>query len=358
MNIVYDGQVLRWQRVGGISRYFGELIARLPNDWIPSVLGLADRGHLMLRHPRLQTSTVRCVRPQLARTHWWRFRYARRAHVLHPSSTELTAGLSYADFTCPVVLTVYDLICARYAPLVPNSDLIMRHLRHSVSKAAHVICISYSTERDLLETCPAARGKTSVIHLASSLTASDSGPATNVLEEPTFLFVGARAGYKNYDLLIRAFAKASEVNPRLRLRVVGLPQTSEEAWQAHFLGITERVEYYVLPSDDVLRSLYSTATALLYPSCYEGFGIPVLEAMACGTVTVTSNTTSLPEVVGDAGIMLDPRDECAWTECILQLAAGGGDRMRLLEKGRQRVTQFSWDRTADKHVEIYKRLAS
>jgi glycosyltransferase involved in cell wall biosynthesis len=103
--------------------------------------------------------------------------------------------------------------------------------------------------------------------------------------------------------------------------------------------------------------LYRSSAALVYPSLHEGFGIPPLEAMACGSIPVTANTTSLPEVVGDGGIMLDPMDEDAWTDCLIKLSRPFPERGKLLESGRQRAGQFTWAESVRQHLTIYKNLS-
>ena len=118
-----------------------------------------------------------------------------------------------------------------------------------------------------------------------------------IFEKPSFLFVGSRFAYKNFPFLLRAFAKASESNPRIRLRIAGAPLNIEERWQIQLLGISDRVEAVTYPDEQQLVSLYRSSVALVYPSLHEGFGISPLEAMACRTLAITSNTTSLPEVM-------------------------------------------------------------
>jgi glycosyltransferase involved in cell wall biosynthesis len=132
--------------------------------------------------------------------------------------------------------------------------------------------------------------------------------------------------------------------------------TSEERWQIHLLGISGQVEEVVYPDEKQLKSLYRSSVALVYPSLHEGFGIPPLEAMACRTLAITSNATSLPEVVGNGGIMLDPKREEDWVECLLKAAMGGAHRDLMIKRGLERVRMFSWKSTVDQHLEIYRRL--
>ncbi len=126
---------------------------------------------------------------------------------------------------------------------------------------------------------PEKQGKTQVIYHGSSFDIQLPLATEKIFEQPNFLFVGGRAGYKNFFFVLRAFAKASQSDPRIRLRVAGAPLNTEERWQIHLLGIGERVESVVYPDEQKLMSLYRSSVALVYPSLHEGFGIPPLEAM-------------------------------------------------------------------------------
>jgi glycosyltransferase involved in cell wall biosynthesis len=361
MNIVYDGHIFRWQKTGGVSRYFSEVISRLPADWLPVVLGAGDRNGSLPSHPRLGMSRLSSVRPrrfsQPLKKAWWKFRYVRRADVFHPTFYNLTGGLRFSEIRCPVVLTVHDFIKAKHPQLEGDSAEAVARQREAILHAAHLICISKGTEQDLLEFHPPAAGKTSVIYHGSSFPVCHEPQSDSIFETPTFLFVGRRATYKNFQMLLRAFAKACQSHPGIRLHLAGPPLDDEERWQIHFLGLAARISDSIFPDEPALQQLYRNSVALLYPSRHEGFGIPPLEAMACGTVAVTANTSCLPEVVGGAGIMLDPADENAWAECVLQIAAQKIDRRNLVEQGRQRVQTLTWEKSAARHVEVYKQFA-
>jgi glycosyltransferase involved in cell wall biosynthesis len=256
-----------------------------------------------------------------------------------------------------MVLTVYDFIYATYAKLIEGSEGVIHDQTEAIRKADHIICISKSTENNLLERFPEKQDKTSVIYPASSFGIQPLAEQA-ISENSSFLFVGGRWGYKNFSFLLRVFARACESNPRIRLHVVGAPLTTEERWQIHLLGISDRVEVTVYPDEQQLINIYRSSVALVYPSLHEGFGIPPLEAMACRTLAITSNTTSLPEVMGDGGIMLDPTREADWVECILKTAKGGEERDLMIDRGLERVRMFSWEKTVKQHLEVYRRLVS
>jgi glycosyltransferase involved in cell wall biosynthesis len=250
------------------------------------------------------------------------------------------------------------MIYANYPDLMDESAAFLQSQRDAVIRADHIICISQETERDLLERIPQVAGKTSVIYLASSFECDRQRRAPQVLNSPKFLYVGGRAAYKNFSLVLRAFAAAARAFKQIRLCIAGAPLADHERWQIHYLGISHLVDVHVFPDEPTLQELYFNSVALLYPSKHEGFGIPPLEAMSCGTVAVTANTTSLPEVVGDGGIMLDPGDEQQWTDCILGLVGGSVNRERIIARGFDQVARFSWDTTAVQHIEIYQKLST
>jgi len=362
MRIFYDGFIYGIQRAGGINRYFAEIISGLPSDYHPVVAGVRNFGNNAPSHPNLEKCRFKLFRPRRLsaqlRDKWWKPHVLGRIDILHPTYYELTRGFAWADFKCPIVLTVHDFIYSTYSNLIEGSETVISHQSEAIQKADFVICVSKATERDLLERFPEKQGKTSVIYHGSSFEIQPPLTDREIFESPSFLFVGGRSAYKNFAFLLGAFAKASRSNLRIRLRVVGAPFTTDEMWQIHLLGISDRVDLFVYPDEQQLMDLYRSSVALVYPSLHEGFGIPPLEAMACGTLAITGNTSSLPEVVGNGGIMLDPCREDDWVECLLNVAKGGGDRDILLKLGRERVGGFSWKDTVVKHLEVYRNCLS
>jgi glycosyltransferase involved in cell wall biosynthesis len=362
VKILYDGYIYRIQRAGGINRYFAEIISGLPADYHPLITGVEDFGNNAPSHPNLEQRRFKLFRPRRIsrrlRDKWWKPRVLDEVDLFHPTYYDLTDGFKFSDFTCPVVTTVYDMIYASGPKQIEGAETLVNAQRESVQRADRVVCISRSTEKELLHFIPEAAGKTTVIHLASSFPILAGADESVLYEKPTFLYVGYRGGYKNFLFLLRAFARAASVVNTIRLRVVGPALTSEECWQMHYLGITDRVISATYPDEAALQQLYRNSVALLYPSRHEGFGIPPLEAMSCGTIPVTADTTSLPEVVGDGGIMLDPTDEDAWADCIIKLSRPFHERANLLDQGRRRVKQFTWAECARRHVDIYRELSS
>jgi glycosyltransferase involved in cell wall biosynthesis len=361
MKILFDSRIYQMQRAGGINRYFAEIVSGLPITWEPTFTRVKSFGENAPTHPRLQKLSPPDFRPWRLRKrfldHWWKKSSLQKFNIVHPTYYDLMEEWTLDDYKCPMVITVYDLIYAKFPNQMDAAEYLIRHQRSAVRRADQIICISSCTERDLLDLMPEAQGKTRVVHLGVSFDDAVALLTHQLRIQTDFLFVGGRGGYKNFLFLLQAFAKALSINPLIRLHVAGSPFTSEERWQMHFLQLTDKVVSHIYPDESTLQVLYGQCVALLYPSRYEGFGIPPLEAMACGALAITSNLSSLPEVVGDAGLMLDPTDLDSWTDCIVSVAAGLPEIESLVTKARDHAKGFSWKECAQKHVDLYKELS-
>jgi glycosyltransferase involved in cell wall biosynthesis len=169
---------------------------------------------------------------------------------------------------------------------------------------------------------------------------------------PYLLYVGNRKPHKNIDRLLKAFAQ-SKLSDDLKLVMSGEPDI-DTATLIKELKLEDRVVFVGLIDDDKLPEFYRGAVAFIFPSLYEGFGLPPLEAMACGTPVLTSNVTSIPEVVGDAALMVDPYDVEAIASGIKRLVEDSQLRKELSQKGIARAKLFSWDKTAELTWKVLK----
>jgi glycosyltransferase involved in cell wall biosynthesis len=358
MRILYDGQIFRLQPAGGINRYFASLISRLPQDDIPTIAGAGRRPVNFPTHPNLRLNRLLPVLP--GRFSGAYLRHARPPFptwdVAHPTYYQLTRETRYSDYKMPVVVTAHDFIHALYPDLMIESKAVAAQQTEAFEAAAAIICVSQNTRNDLLSFFPHLENKTTVIYHGIEVSGDLPAASESVPEEPYFLYVGSRSSYKNFNRLLVSFAKACNSDPTLRLCVAGPDFSESERWLIFDLGLKERILSVRHPSDAHLTALYRHSLALLYPSRYEGFGIPPLEAMACGTVAVTSNTSSLPEVVGDAGITLDPMNPDDWTDIILHLARSPEIRQPFIEKGKLQSAKFTWEETARQTVAVYQKV--
>jgi len=281
---------------------------------------------------------------------------SRRFDLAHPTYFTLLTRREVSSYRCPVVITVWDMI----HELFPEQDPTGRHAeekRRAVMAAQAVICISENTKKDLLERYPILEHRVRVTHLASEIDAGISHGAEPVPARRYFLYVGVRYRYKNFGGLLAAFAKALPSLGGAVLCVVGAPFSDAENKLIAERGLSAAIEHYGHVSDPHLAKLYRLSVAFVYPSLYEGFGIPPLEAMACGAPVVASNSSSLPEVIGDAGLLFDPASTDDLADILVALATDTAERERLIAKGYERVKLFSWEKTVAATLEVYRELS-
>jgi glycosyltransferase involved in cell wall biosynthesis len=315
VKIAFDHQIFAEQTVGGISRYYVSLARELAGmGHRPRIIAPLHRARLLdslddslvfgWRQDRLPIDVgflnrnVNALASRLAMASF-------RPDVVHET---YYSSVGSAPKGIPAVLTVFDMIHEIYA--AESSQGVSSEKRAAVSRADHVICISRQTRQDLIELFRCPPDKVSVIHLAAAAPASGANRTPIAAPDaPFLLFVGLRAGYKNFSGLLAAMAASPALSRDFRIVAFGGgPFSAAETRAIGDAGLTGRV--IQLGGDDaMLDELYYRATALVYPSRYEGFGLPPLEAMARGCPVVSSNTSSLPEVVGDAAELFDPADD-------------------------------------------------
>ncbi len=366
MRIFYDGTIYDIQVSGGVNRYFVNIIRRLPGDWVPMVASLGPAPRQALQHPRLKTYGYHrwgrrpsCLFHRLAPYYFRSLARLTRPALLHPTYYSLLGDLQFRDYRCPVVVTVYDLIHEIFAAEFDPDGCQAAGKRRAIAAADRILCISANTEADLLNHYPEAAGKTTVTLLAPELDASQAGGDDPVPAAPYVLYVGSRWPYKNLGCLLQAVANLVPRYPELTLCLVGPPLTSAEQQVIANLNLTPHLVSYCYPSDRHLAKLYRCSLALAYPSLYEGFGLPPLEAMACGTAVIVADTASLPEVVGEAALRFDPWTPQAsddLTDGLRLLLESPAVRDRLVTAGHAHVQQFSWAKTAAQTCAVYQSL--
>ena len=361
MRVLYDGNIYLIQAAGGVNRYFANLITRLPTNITPH-LTTSQSGDISYPvHPNLRMHKFKRFRPAglSYRLEQRYFDYVASGHsfdVAHPTYYTLLTRREMKDYRCPVVITVWDMIHELFPAELDPTGQQADEKRRAVMAADAVICISENTRNDLLERYSLPEDKVKVTHLASDLDASLSHGPEPVPGRPYFLYVGRRYGYKNFDGLLKAFAKARSARPEIALCVVGAPFSEMERNLLQDLKIADGIDHYGPVGDAHLAKLYRCSVAFVYPSHYEGFGIPPLEAMSCGTAVIAANSSSIPEVVGDGGILFDPTSTNDLADLLLLMHDDESARARLIAKGHERRKLFSWDQTTAQTVEIYRSL--
>lgn len=359
MRVLYDGYIYAEQPAGGINRYFANLIGGLPRDFRPSLTTCQNRSVNYPAHPNLKIFNFRRFRPQRVsyRLEKYYFRHvsaARHFEIVHPTYYSLLTRQEVGTLRPPVVLTVWDMIHEHFPEQLDPHGRCAEEKRRAITAAAAVICISENTKNDLLERYPLDERRVTVTHLASEIDVSLSYGPEPVPSRPYYLYVGSRTGYKNFDGLLSAFAKVAPAQPDFVLCVVGPAFGDAERRRIADLGLAGRVVHYGHVSDGHLAKLYRCAVAFVYPSLYEGFGIPPVEAMSCETAVVASNRSSIPEVVGEAGLLFDPESPDELADALAHLSNSPAERDRLIAKGRERARSFSWEKTVAETLEVYR----
>jgi glycosyltransferase involved in cell wall biosynthesis len=359
VKILYDGQIYASQVAGGINRYFANLISRLPKNYHPTITKIHRVTSQYPEHPNLSSLSCKRFRPQrlssvLEKLHFQYLTSQQKFDLIHPTYYSLLTRQKVSDYSCPVVLTVHDMIHERFPKLFAPNDPTVEVKRKAILSAQEILCVSENTKKDLLELYAIPEERITVTYLGSELDISLSYGAETVPEQPYFLYVGSRYKYKNFDGMLTAFAKVIAREPEVRLCVVGAPFKSEEKQQIADLHLDDYIDHYKYASDHHLAKLYRCSIAFVYPSRYEGFGIPPLEAMACGTVAIAANTSSIPEVVGDAGLLFEPNATGDLADIMLSLLDHPTERNHLISKGFEQAKKFSWDKTAAQTMAVYQ----
>lgn len=367
MRVLYDHQIFDTQLHGGISRYFYELLSRLHGRQDVSVrLAALLSNNAYLRRaafpaPRPFFPSVRALRKGGAITavnRWWARRLLRRGELelLHPTYYDPWFLPELGGR--PFVLTVHDMVHELFPGLFAPADPTRERKRALVERAAGIIAISESTRRDLVRLLGVPEERIRVIPHAAPALPPPAETRPPGLPDRYLLFVGQRAGYKNFLSLLAAVAPLLKEGAGPSLVCAGWkPFSRGEREAIAGAGVTGRVLHRPAPDDAELATLYRHAAAFVYPSRYEGFGIPVLEAFSCGCPAVLARASSLPEVGGDAAAYFDPDDPASMRAEIARLLEDAALRRELVERGRRRVGEFSWGRTADETLAFYRAVA-
>jgi glycosyltransferase involved in cell wall biosynthesis len=369
VRILYDGRVYSFQAFGGINRYFANIIRRLPDNCRPHIIAPSPARHNLPLHPNLRVLPYGRVRLKhiswrlgalaetLERKYIERLSLSQHFDVVHPTYYDLLTRCDIRDYRVPVVLTVHDMIHDLFPTLTINSSSEIDMKRRAVAAAQAIICVSESTKNDLITLYSVPEDKITVIPNASGIDDTLAHGSEPVPDRPYFLYVGSRTAYKNFDGLLRAFATAFECVPDVMLSVVGKSFSQDETRLINKLHLSPRIEHYSEVDDCHLAKLYRCSIALVYPSFYEGFGIPPLEAMSCGTAVIAARSSSIPEVVGDAALLVDPRSVDDLGVAMERLFHSPSERQVLITKGQARARMFSWERTATKTFDVYRSVA-
>jgi len=279
----------------------------------------------------------------------------------------------YGNFLkIPYIITVHDLIryldlegCLTYIHRPNRRDRFYLNLDYKgIRKATKIIAVSQATKKDLMHHLKIPDEQITVTHLGIDHTAFKPLANPSRFEYPYILFVGSEHPRKNLSTLLKAFKKLKEQLRFKDLKLVkvgkaGGPEANyrEQTTQViNSLNLEGKVAFTELVSVEDLRAYYCSAECFVFPSLYEGFGFPPLEAMACGCPVISSDSSSLPEVLGEAAIKVSPHDIEGLVGALEKVLTNRDLREDLIAKGALQAAKFSWQQTAKKTLEIYKEV--
>lgn len=358
MRISLDEQIFAIQAYGGISRLFYEKASFFSRDSSLGVelepLNAPIVNEYLLGDPELvaRLGVRRASGPYRALAHYFaRRRNKQPSDVVH-NTFYLPRGLSEHPHSKRVV-TVYDMIPELLPKTRRRMDFLTEKQKY-VARADHIICISESTKRDLLRIYPE-------IHAPISIAYPGVGPAftpeavhVETFPEPYVLHVGNRASYKDGATLLRAFAKIAARFPDHTLFLVGGgPLNREEREFIASAGLDTRVKQESL-ADHFVPSAYAQAAVTVFPSRYEGFGLPAVEAMASGSPLILSDISSLPEVGGSAAQYFTPGDDAALASVLIEILSDTERQQQLRTSGFAQAKKFTWHGYAEANARAYR----
>jgi glycosyltransferase involved in cell wall biosynthesis len=366
--ILYDHQIFSSQEYGGVSRYFYEISKRINQSLEFDVQVLAPmyfNEYLSSDNDLVKGVYLPCIPKveRLQRKLQKEFNNILSKLILNDLKPDVIHETYYQKNSIsmgkiPIITTVYDMIHEKFTNNFSGRNKTSELKKIAVSRANHIICISENTKRDLIEVFNVPEEKISVVYLGFSFK-DDNSSVKSLLEKPHILYVGKRGKYKNFERLLKTFSLSPTLIKNFVLVAFGGGKfRPEEQKNIRELGLDEDNITQMSGSDEVLKNLYKNATAFIYPSLYEGFGIPPLEAMSLNCPVICSRASSIPEVVGDAGQYFDPFDIDDMQSAIEKVIESESLKQDLIARGQKQLTKFSWDLCAEQTAQIYHKVLS
>ena len=359
MRVAFDEQIFAIQRHGGISRVFAELAHQFVSnpdlgvELQPVAAPLVNE--YLLRDPVVARTLV--VRPS---RHWSASIARSLARRRHHGPVDIVHNTFYipralADYPgAKRVVTVHDMIPEIFPATRRRLDFLTVKKKY-VASADHIVCVSEATKNDLLSIYGPVEAPISVVYSGVGPEFNPAAPPIPKWPDHYLLQVGHRSAYKGGETLFRAYALVAKRFPDVRLVLAGGgPLTRQESALANALRIGGRIFQREGP-DSLMPSAYANAAAFIFPSTYEGFGLPILEAMAAGTPMVLCQSSALPEIGGEAAEYFEPGNSEALAVKIEVVLTDSAVRKALRSFGLDRSKLFSWRNTAESMFEVYRR---
>lgn len=338
----------------GRLRYEGEIRKRLRNVKLNMIEYIPSKDNIII---------TKAVKKFL----WFPYQIKRRVNkdnITHLTFEDLAFLLNFINLKKTIV-TCHDLAPLVFRPYSPFLKLVIRGLK----RADRIITVSNYSKNDIIKYFGYPENKIDVI--TDAIDHSHYYPERNkeILKrynisenERVILYVGSERKRQNLPFLIKSFYELKKRFPKVKLVKVGIPQQSgarEDLLNLiKNLGLEKEIIFTGFVEEKELPKWYNAADLFVYPCLYAGFGLPPLEAMACGTPVITSNLTALPEVVGTAGIMINPYDKNQMADAMYKVLTNKDLRQDLVKKGLEKAKMFSWEKSAKETLKVYRRLAT
>ena len=361
MKVLFD-HLCFWQKYGGVPRYFIELMKRMPKDSYLTTVKFSNNEYLaelpnikyhsflkgiqFIGKARLESEIGKIFSiPYLLNGNF---------NIYHQTHYDPYA-FKYLSKKIAKVTTIHDMNYYAIPSYFSKNPRLKKQMEESLRHIDKIITISNNSKNDICNYLNIPEDKVTVIYHGVDVEKIHNINRNDIFNEPYILFVGARNKYKNFDRFIEAFILIKRQYPNLKLYCAGnMPSKSEMLYL-----VSKKIDKsirFISASDTELILLYKHALVFVFPSLYEGFGLPLLEAMASNCPMAISNTSCFPEIALDAASYFCPTDVDSIVNAIMRVLSDDDFRLKIIEKGQSRVKNFSWEKSVEEHIKLYNSL--
>ena len=383
MKILYDYQAFLMQKIGGVSRYFGNLIDQIKCMHDNQVsLGIKYAENLYLNQGKNSIKNIKksfffdgryeeLFNGVEFRGKWKlytlisnygylnRVNKAESSKFLRKGDYDIFQPTHYDPYFLkylgkkPYIVTIHDMTHEIYPQYFSSRDPVFLNKRKVLKKAAGVITVSETTKKDLISLFDVSKEKITVVYHGSSINLKKTIPIK--LPDNFLLYVGARFGYKNFNQFIGAVSKLLLKDNEFYVVCVGSHFSRSEEHYLNSCGIREQI-IQLQVKDYELAYIYSKAKAFVFPSLYEGFGLPIIEAFSCGCPVVLSDIEVFREIAKDAALYFDPKSNDSIINSIKEIINNNELKEKIIENGKTRALDFSWRNSALETLKVYNKI--
>jgi len=365
MKILYDG--ICFQEIyGGVSRYFASMLKQFPAEVQYDIAIKYTKNEYIKTLPKVKLNNtmdslnIRGKRRlfRIINQNYTKIKLFLRNYDIYHQTHYNPFAYKYLPAKKKSVMTVFDMnffVIPEAYKMEKDTQIVAEWQKTSVKKADKIIAISKNTKKDLINIWNIPEEKIAVCYLGQDEINIEDFNLARKFKQPYILFVGWRKTFKNFAQYLKVFKIISERNNELILVCTSLPFNSSECNLINDLGLSNKV-FQISANEDEMVGLYNNAEVFVYPSLYEGFGLPLLEAMNAKCPIACSNTSCFPEVCENAAIYFNPYSIDSMVETTTEVLNNPSLKMKLIEEGNKRKKMFSWKKCAEDHIDVYKSM--